>query len=251
MSDLRVIDPEPMLRRVADILDPVRDHLAVFGATGVQIVLANTSTAITPTRDVDVGVVEISPDASSSNEVIKVLESALQRSDEPQESAFTWVGDGVKIQVVRDFAPFPKGAARRLPDRPPLASMLKARQAVAFSEDPSKIRLWVADPPSLLAMKQAAFGRMRGDGAIVERDFADAHLLMRDLPGEIAERLRSSEHVVRSGVLRSIEELADESSSGINHAARELVAIGQYQDLNDATIAVVRSATQLRTQIDA
>jgi hypothetical protein len=103
----------------------------------------------------------------------------MERSTVEHESAFTWVRGDLKVQLVRTFHPFPRGAAKRLPQNQVFGMAANAahQEVVAFVDGPNVPRLVCANAACLLALKEAAFGRTRPpDGALVERDFHDARI---------------------------------------------------------------------------
>lgn len=168
---MKVIRPTPMIVMAAEAIQPVIDHVAVLGAAAVQIAVGEYTTAIAPTTDVDMGLVERGALEATVDEVVKALRDAkLDPSDLEHERGFTWVSDSVKIQLVRGFAPFPKGRVNGLPAQPGIEDFFDARQAIAFADAPATIRFWCADPASLIGLKQRAFGRTRSDGEPVVRD---------------------------------------------------------------------------------
>jgi hypothetical protein len=162
------------MEEAAEVVAPVRDDVVVFGAVALVVALNATPARITPTRDVDLIV-----RADRAQDVIRHLErSGLERSSVPHERSFTWVRDDPKVQLVRPFAPFAKGAARELPSQPPLSAMgdPRHRDEISFEEAPSVPRCWSVSTAYLPALKGNAFGRARvGEDAIVERDYHDAH----------------------------------------------------------------------------
>ena len=169
---MKVVRPTRLLAEAAEVLEPVRDDVVVVGAAALEVALAATPVAITPTRDVDVVV-----PVERAADVVAHLESAdLRRSEEPHEAAFTWVRGDLKIQLVRTFHPFPRPPASRLPENPVFGMPARpAHQAVvAFEADPNVARLVCANAACVRALKEAAFGRLRGpDRVPAERDYHD------------------------------------------------------------------------------
>ena len=99
------------MREAAEVLAPVRDDVIVIGAVAVQVALDGHAVALTPTRDVDGAVKTDRIDA-----VVAQLKAAeLQPSALPHERGFTWVKGDLKVQLLRPYHPFPKGAAKGLP----------------------------------------------------------------------------------------------------------------------------------------
>ena len=77
----------------------------------MQVALDGHEVVLTATRDVDAGVV-----TDAVERVVAHLEDqGLRPSELPHERSFTWVKDALKVQLLRTFHPFPKGAARGLP----------------------------------------------------------------------------------------------------------------------------------------
>ena len=135
--------------------------------TGHEVVL-------TPTRDVDAGVA-----TDDVKRVVAHLEDrGLQPSELAHERSFTWVKDALKIQLLRPFHPFPKGAARGLPVNNMVSELAEHRVIVAFDTDPERGRFCAASPAALVGLKEAAFGRTRFSGESVDRDFSDVALLL-------------------------------------------------------------------------
>jgi hypothetical protein len=108
---VKVITPDALLREAAEVLAPVQDDIVVIGASAVRVALHGRDVVITPTRDVDAGT-----SVEAVDRVVGQLETAgLTRSTKPHERAFTWVRGTLKVQLIRPFHPFAKGAAARLP----------------------------------------------------------------------------------------------------------------------------------------
>lgn len=153
-----------MLRDVAAILEPIQDDVVVIGALAVQIALDGHDVALTPTRDVDAGVATDAVDRV----VIHLEGSGLRRSEEPHERSFTWVKEELKVQLIRPFHPFPKGAADGLPANNMVTGLDRHRWLVGFEGDPEQGLFWAATPAALVALKHAAFGRTRPTGESVD-----------------------------------------------------------------------------------
>lgn len=214
---------------------PCRDDVIVIGAVAVQVALDGTGVPLSPTRDVDAGVA-----TSDVPRVVRCLEAAgLKRSELPHERAFTWVHGELKVQLLRPFDPFPKGAARTLPVNNILPELAGHRVAVAFEEAAEVRRFWVASAAALVGLKEAAFGRLRHTGEPVDRDFSDVALLLQQCSPEIAGELRDASPM-RERALRAAERLME--PSGAVPAARELVRTGQYDTLRAAELAVGRAS---------
>lgn len=239
-----------MIVMAAEAIQPVMDHVAVLGAAAVQIAVGEYTTAITPTTDVDMGLVERGALEATVDEVVRALRDAkLNPSDLDHERGFTWVSDGVKIQLVRGFAPFPKGQVKGLPAQPGIEDFFDARQAIAFEDSPDTIRFWCTDPASLIGLKQRAFGRTRSDGAPVVRDYVDVYLLMRFAVDEIAELWPTLNGSVRQHAMKAIELLMDARSEAVNAGSLEMVRVGLADDAMSAAADMLRAAGMLRRQV--
>lgn len=157
---MKLLEPSRLLAEAADVLALVRDHIVVVGAAALEVALADDgSVVITPTRDVDIVV-----PAERAKEIVSHLEAAdMRRSEVAHERAFTWVRGDLKVQLVRSFHPFAKPPARALPANPVfgLAANPVHQVTVASAAAPEQPRLHCANAICLLALKQAAFGRIR------------------------------------------------------------------------------------------
>jgi hypothetical protein len=174
------------MRDATDVLEPVREDVVVIGAVAVQVALVGHDVALTPTRDVDAGVAN-----EAVERVVAHLErQGVRRSEEAHERSFTWVKDELKIQLLRKFEPFPKGASRGLPVSNLLGELSVHRVLVAFTDEPDRGRFWAASPAGLIGLKEAAFGRTRHSGEPVDRDFSDVALLIDRLDDGIVAELR-------------------------------------------------------------
>lgn len=243
---MKVIRPTRMMLTAAEVIEPVKDHVAVFGAAAVQMAVGDRTTAITPTTDVDLALVERGALETTVDQVIRTLRNAkLDPSDADHERGFTWVSDTVKIQLVRGFAPFPKGLAKDLPSQPGIEDFFDARQAIAFDGSPQVVRFWCADPASLIGLKQRAFGRTRDGGEPVVRDYGDVFLLMRFCADEIAELWPALNVSVHQHVMKAIELLLDDQSEAVNAGSLELVKLGLADDALSAAADMRRTASQL------
>lgn len=240
---MKVVSPSELLRGAADVLGPVRDEVVVIGALAVQIALDGSDVPLTPTHDVDVG-----SSTERANEVVAHLEAAgLRRSEIEHEKPFTWVRDERKVQVVRPFHPFPKGAAARLPENQLIPELKANRWLVAFAEQPEEGRLWAAKPAALVALKEKAFGRLRPSGEKVDRDFSDAVLLLDRLGEEIVEEVARGGQI-RARVIAAAERLRDEDGAA-PAAARELRAIGVVETLREGEDATRRTAREILAEL--
>lgn len=244
---MKVIRPTPMVRTAAEVIEPVKNLVAVFGAAAIQIAVGDFTTAITPTTDVDLALVERGVLESTVDQVVCVLRTAkLDPSDVDHERGFTWVSDTVKIQLVRGFVPFPKGQAKGLPTQPGIEDFFDARQAIAFEDSPEIVRFWCADPASLIGLKQRAFGRTRDAGVPVVRDFVDVYLLMRFNADEIVELWPALNISVRQHVMKAIKLLMDDESEAVSAGSlEEMLKLGLADDALSAAADMRRTASQL------
>lgn len=233
---MRVVRPNALLRAAAEILQPVRSDITVIGAVAVQIALDGRDIALTPTGDIDAGT-----SAELATRVVRHLESSgLRRSDEPHERSFTWVGGGLKVQLVRPFHPFAKPPAKGLPINNLVNELVAYRWGVAFEEAPGEVLFWAATPAAVVALKEAAFGRTRPvTDEPVDRDFSDVALLL-DNEGELIAREVAADPQMRARVLRAAERLQGEAGAR-DAAVRQLVATGQEQTPREADAMVVRA----------
>jgi hypothetical protein len=235
---VKIVAPSPLLREAADMLEDVRDHLVVIGAAAVQVTLDGQQTALTPTRDVDVGIA-----GEDAERIVAHLQAhGMRRSGLPHERSFTWVKDELKVQLVRSFHPFPKGVTSGLPVNNLLGELATYRIRVAFRNEPQRGRLWVASPAALVALKGEAFGRTRITGETVERDYSDAALLLDRLGLEIAAEL-SVPSPMRQRVHGTARRLLDDDARAA--AAREILRTGQEQSRQAAEAAVTRAAQRM------
>lgn len=240
---MRVVSPTALLRAAADVLGPVRDDVVVIGALAVQIALDGADVPLTPTRDIDVG-----SSTERANEVVAHLEeSGLERSEIEHEKPFTWVRGEVKVQVIRPFHPFPKGAAARLPVNQLIPELDANRWLVAFEGDPEAGRLWAAKPAALVALKEKAFGRSRPSGERVDRDFSDAVLLLDHRGEEIVDEVAGGGQI-RARVVAAAERLRDDDGAA-ESAARELLAIGEAETLREGETAARRTAREILAEL--
>lgn len=131
---MRVVAQAPLLREAAAI----REEVVVIGALAVQIALDGHEVALTPTRDIDAGISTESVDRV----VAHLEENGLRQSDLAHERSFTWVKDDVKVQLLRPFHPFPKGAASGLPVNNMVGELGNHRWLVSFEDDPACGRFW-------------------------------------------------------------------------------------------------------------
>jgi hypothetical protein len=233
------------MQDAAAILEPIREEVVVIGALAVQIALDGHHVALTPTRDIDAGVATESVDRV----VAHLEESGLRQSDLPHERSFTWVRDDVKVQLLRPFHPFPKGAASGLPTNNIVGELNSYRWLVSFEEDPDHGRFWAATPAALVGLKEAAFGRMRPSGEPVDRDFSDVVLLLGKVGEDIFSEV-SSPSQMRGRVALAAQRL-DEDDAAIAAAARELVRSGHADTRLAAEIEVRRTARSALRQLAA
>lgn len=236
---MRVVKPTPLLIQAARVLEPVREDVVVIGALAVQVALSGHDVLLAPTLDIDAG----SP-TERVNQVVERLERiGLRRSELKHERAFTWVDGEVKVQLIRPFHPFPKGAARRLPQNNLVAALADHRWLVAFEGEPEAGLFWAARPAALVALKEAAFGRTRHSGDPVDRDFSDVAMLL-DREGERVAREADVDPEIRGGVLRAAERLATDAAAA-DAAGRELAASGQAGSQRAGRAITVAAATDL------
>jgi hypothetical protein len=192
------------MREAADVLHGVSGEVVVIGAVALEAALSGSDARSAATTDLD-GAVTI----GSAAAVISHLEQAgLKPSDEPHERGFTWVRDGLKIQLIRP-------AARAI--RPPVSGLVSNtqfsvaenyRENIAFTEKPDEPRLVVARPAAVLALKCHAFGRTKPDGGVVERDYHDAFLLIAHVGEEIAAEYNATDDgQLRSLIRKAVQDL--------------------------------------------
>jgi len=244
---VKVIAPSPLIAEAAEVLAAVRDRVVVVGAVAVEVALAKSTVAISPTRDVDV-VVPIEDIAA----VVAELEAAdLERSTVAHEAPFTWVRGDLKVQLVRTFHPFPPPVARSLPSNPVFAMAREAAHQVevAFGDRPEEVRLLCANAACLLALKEAAFGRLRPGGMEpVNRDYHDAFLLINSVPDDVVAELGVAQYEVRRRAHHAIDALAS-GENATAAAARELVQLGGTTTMREAEAVVRRSAIRLQRRL--
>lgn len=233
---MKVVTPTRLLLDAAAVLESIRDDVVVIGALAVQIALDGHDIALTPTSDVDAGV-----ETEAVDRVVAHLErSGLQRSDVTYERPFTWVRNDLKVQLLRPFHPFPKGAARGLPTNNLVSELANGRRLVSFSESPAIGRFWAATPAVLVGLKGAAFGRTRPSGEPVDRDFSDVALLLDRVQEEIAAEV-SAQSPIHNRVVAAARRLIDDDMA-VAAAAREFVHAGHEQTQLAAETSVRRIA---------
>jgi len=244
---VKVVTPSRLMADAADVLAPVRDAVVVFGAIAVEVALAESDTVITPTRDVDL--VVATPKVA---EVVRRLEEAgLKPSEIPYEQAFTWVRGDLKVQLVRSFHPFPKGPAQRLPSQPAVtvADDAAHQDEVSFADEPALLRFRCVSTACLVALKGQAFGRLRSGGnTVVDRDFCDVYLVLRDAGDAVVDDYERADWTVRAWVQQAVRVLADDDQA-ITRAAREASRIGVVRDLPSAEADVRRVATRFQRRL--
>ena len=215
----------------------------MVGALAVYIALDGHDVALTPTSDIDTGVA-----TEAVDRVVAHLEkSGLRQSELPHERSFTWLKGDVKVQLIRPFHPFPKGAARGLPTNNMVNELVDHRWMVSFEDEPDRGRFWAAAPAALVALKEAAFGRTRPSGDPVDRDFSDVALLFDRLGDRIAAEI-SSASPMRPRVIRAAQRL-DKDEAAIAAAARELVRSGHEETQLTASAFVRRAALRLHQRL--
>lgn len=232
------------MREAAEVLAPVRDDVIVIGAVAVQVALDGHAVALTPTRDVDGAVKTDRIDA-----VVAQLKAAeLQPSALPHERGFTWVKGDLKVQLLRPYHPFPKGAAKGLPISNLIPELDQYRVLVAFDDPSEAPRFWSATAAALVALKEIAFGRSRPDGGLVERDFSDVALMLDRVGEEIAAEVRTGSPML-ARVRTAAERLTNEETARAA-AARELVRMGEQDSQGAAELAVGRTAQRFLRKLD-
>lgn len=261
---MKVIAPSPLVQEAADVLAPIYDDVVVIGAFALQMLLDDeldgSGQPVAATRDLDMSIlmtptsdVDLSTQAELADAVVANLEAAgLEPSSEPHEKGFTWVRDDLKIQLVRPFHPFAKGAARGLPVQTHLSLLMadEHRIAIAFQDDPSTPRLQSATLASLVALKQVAFGRKRPDGQLVERDYHDVFLVISSNPDTFETSYRSAQYNVRSLVDMALAALAA-GSEATQAAARQHAQIGGDRDIAAHELSIVRAAVFMQRRLGA
>jgi hypothetical protein len=256
---VKVVAPTRLLAEAAEVLEPFRDHVVVVGAAALEVALsgvvsvATTATrdldlvVITPTRDVDVVV-----PVDRAGEVVGHLEAVgLHRSDVPHERAFTWVRGDLKVQLVRTFHPFPSPPARSLPSNPVfgMATEPGNQVIVAFVDDPGVARLVCANAASVLALKQAAFGRTSApDDTPVERDFHDAYLLISAVPDVLVAEFAVASYEVRQRASDAVAQLVS-GGHATQAAARQMVRLRAARTQREAEAAIRRSAMRIQERL--
>jgi hypothetical protein len=179
--------------------------------------------------------------------VAHLEQEGLTRSELDHEREFTWVRGDVKVQLIRPYHPFPKGAAGGLPVNNILPELDAHRWLVAFADDPTRGYLWAARPAALVGLKEMAFGRTRPDGAPVDRDFSDVALLFDRLEEQIVEEV-AADAQMRRRVIRAATTLYSEFDAA-SAAGRELVASGQEETQLAAEAMVSRAARGILRQL--
>jgi hypothetical protein len=240
---VKVVTPTRLLSDAAAILEPIRGEVVVIGALAVQIALDGRDVALTPTRDIDAGVATEAVDRV----VAHLEENGLRHSELPHERSFTWVKGDIKVQLLRPFHPFPKGAASGLPTNNMVSELGDHRWLVGFDDDPDRGRFWAATPAALVGLKEGAFGRTRPSGEPVDRDFSDVALLLDKLGNEIADEVRFGSQM-RGRVVRAAQRLAADDVA-ITAAARELVRSGQEETQLAAETEVCRIALNVLRRV--
>lgn len=246
---MKVVPRSRLLSDAAEILEPFQDEVVVVGATALEVALASAgSVVVTPTRDVDVVVAT----EHVATVVSRLEEADMDPSDLEHERGFTWIRGDLKVQLVRTYHPFPKSHARRLPANPVfgMASEPFHQVEVAFDDEPAVPRFRCANAACVLALKQAAFGRVREpDGRPVERDFHDAYLLLSATPDAVADDLATAGYEVRRRALDAISQLAagDEATAA---AGRQMVRLSVAESQRLAEAAVRRAAVRMLRELD-
>jgi hypothetical protein len=84
---VKVVHPSELMREAADVLEPVRDDVAIIGAVAVQVALEGHDVALTATRDIDVALtatrdIDAGATTAAVHRVVRQLEaSGLTRRD--------------------------------------------------------------------------------------------------------------------------------------------------------------------------
>ncbi len=154
---------------------------------------------------------------------------------------------------MRTFHPFPPPLAKPLPQNNVfgMASVATHQVEVAFEDAPEELRLRCANAASLLALKQAAFGRTRAGGTTpVDRDYHDAFLLIDAARENVRAELAIAGHEVRQRAHTAVDELAS-GDAGTAAAARELVNLGSADTQRQAETTVQRAAADMRRSLAA
>lgn len=243
---MKVVSPTRLMREAADVLAPVRDDVVVFGAVAVEVALADANVSVSPTRDIDLVV-----ETERANAIVEHLESAgMSRSEIPHEASFTWVRDDLKVQLVRPFHPFPRGAAKRLPSQP---SVTVARNPahcneVSFSDDPGEMRFLCVNAACVVALKRQAFGRKRsGEDTLVDRDYCDVYLILRQVPEAVLEDFEQADRTVRIWVEEAVDLLADDPEAQLRAATEAVRTSGM--SMRSAEADVRRVASRFRRRL--
>jgi hypothetical protein len=240
---VRIIAPGRLVREAAAVLEPIREEIVVIGAVAVQVALDGQEAALTPTRDLDAGVAT----ETAPRVIAHLQDSGMKRSEEPHERSFTWVKGDLKVQLIRPFHPFPKGAARGLPVNNIIGELPGHRVLVAFAEEPTRGMFWAASAAALVGLKAAAFGRTRHTGETVDRDFSDVVLLLDRLGPEIALEV-ASPSPMRGRVKQAAERLLEDDA--LAAAARELVRTGHEASQLAAEEAAGRAAQRMLRRLE-
>lgn len=244
---MKVLAPTTLMREAADVLQPVRESVVVFGAVAVEVALADAGVSVAPTRDIDLVV-----ETDSATGIVRQLESmGLERSPVPHEAGFTWIRGDLKVQLVRPFHPFPKGPAERLPEQ---SSVTVARDAmhrheVSFSDSPEVMRFWCVNAACVIALKRQAFGRTRaGEAEPVDRDYCDVYVILRQVPEAVLEDYERADRTVRVWLEQAVDLLADDRHARLR-AASEAVRVGLAGSVRSAEADVRRVATRFRRRL--
>ncbi|HEV2773028.1 MAG TPA: hypothetical protein VGV57_09430 [Thermoleophilaceae bacterium] len=195
---MKVLEPTALMRQAADVLDGVTSEVVVIGAVALEVALAGRQARSAATLDVD-GAVSI---ASAPAVIARLEEAGLKASKEPRERGFTWLREGLKIQLIRPPARVSRPPVSGLVANTNVSLAEKYRESVAFPERPEDPRLVVARPAAVLALKGHAFGRTGPKGGVVERDYHDAFLLIAHVGEEIAAEYGATDDGQLRGLVR-------------------------------------------------
>lgn len=232
------------MREAADVLRPVRDRVVVIGAVALEAALFGSDASSAATTDVDCAV-----DMASAPDVIAHLEATgLKPSDQAHERGFTWQRDGLKVQLIRPPARVASPPASRLPANMQFSVAGTYREDIAFEGSPEEPRLVVARAAAVLALKGHAFGRTRANGALVERDYHDAYLLIAHVGDEIASEFNATndgqlKSLIR-GTLRDLQQPAARRAAG-----SQMTQLEQGLSAREADLRLQRGVTSLERRL--
>jgi hypothetical protein len=205
------------MSEAADVLAGVSDRLVVIGAVALEAALAGKDARSAATTDIDCAV-----EIRSAALVIAHLEQkGMRPSDVPHEKGFTWVRDGLRVQLLRPPAPVRSPPVSRLVINTNLSLAERYHEPIAFEASPRERRLLVVRPAALLALKAHAFGRTRHDGGLVQRDYHDAFLLIEHCGAGIAAEYSSRGDGQLNGLIRRA--IAELQTEAVRQVVREQI----------------------------